>query len=254
MTGSPRPPAAFRAASWFDDRFRIRGASASLYCFPFAGGTAGYYAPWAERFHDAVELVPVQLPGRGPRMAEPGPTDMAGLADEIAAVIARAPTRPLLFGHSMGAIIAFEVARRLDRLGSPAEFLFVSGRPAPPIGRPESLVSTLPRAEFVRVLRDYGAASEEILAHEELLDVLIPMMRADFALIERYGYTPGQALSCPVLAWCGDADPDVRAEEMRGWGEMTSERFELFVRPGGHFFLTDHRAEVAVTIQQAVKV
>ncbi|MFJ5844180.1 thioesterase II family protein [Streptomyces sp. NPDC092903] len=254
MTESPRPPAGTRAGSWFDDRFRLGGASASLYCFPFAGGTAGYYAPWAPRFHDTVELVPVQLPGRGPRMAEPGPTDMAELADEIAALIARAPTRPLLFGHSMGAIIAFEVARRLERLGGPADFLFVSGRPAPPIHRPRTRFSTLPRAEFVQVLRDYGAASEEILAHDELLDVLIPMMRADFALIEGYTYTPGPALSCPVLAWCGDADPEVEAEEMRRWGEMTSERFELFVRPGGHFFLTDHRAEVATTIQQSVTV
>ncbi|MEV6806304.1 thioesterase II family protein [Streptomyces sp. NPDC017248] len=240
-----------RAGAWFDNRFRRPAASATLYCFPFAGGTATYYAPWAEVFAAGTELVPVQPPGRGPRMGEPGPASITEMADALAPLIAAAPTRPLLFGHSMGAITAFEVARRLAALGRPARALFVSGRPAPPITRPLTPVSDLPRAEFVRMLREYGSAPEAVLAHEELLDVLLPMMRADFALIERYAYVPGPPLDCPVRAWCGDGDPEVRAEDMAPWSEQTTGPFELTVLPGGHFFLSDHHELVAKSVLRA---
>ncbi|MFD8478594.1 thioesterase II family protein [Kitasatospora sp. NPDC059673] len=250
MTASP---ARARAGSWFDDRFRSARAEFSLFCFPFAGGTAAYYASWAAAFAgDVVELVPVQPPGRGARMSEPGAESITAMAEEVAALIAGSGNRILLLGHSMGAITAFEVARRLERLGRPAEFLTVSGRPSPVLTRPLSPVSTLPRGEFVEMLREYGAAPDEVLAHEELLDVLIPMMRADFAMIEGYRYSPGPALSCPVRAWCGSRDPEVTPADMRGWGAMTENRFELSVRPGGHFFLTDHRNEVAAEVLNAV--
>ncbi|HEV2640020.1 MAG TPA: alpha/beta fold hydrolase [Actinocrinis sp.] len=248
--------------SWFDHRFRSHRASHSLYCFPFAGGTSAYYADWATLFTGPIELVPIQLPGRGPRMAEQPVTEAAEVCDALAAVIADCPTQPLLFGHSMGAILAFEVARRLDPAargaGSravpprPARHLFVSGRPAPAIARPVQPVSALPRPELVRVLRDYGAAGEDILEHEELLDLLLPTIRADFQLIEGYRYLAGPPLSCRITAWCGDSDPDVSPEVMRGWGEQTSAGFEFSVRPGGHFFLTGLQAEVAETIHAAV--
>ncbi|MFT7840495.1 alpha/beta fold hydrolase [Saccharothrix sp. BKS2] len=250
----PRPfPAGVAAGPWFDDRFRLGDATASLYCFPFAGGTSAFYSSWAGAFTDGVELVPVQLPARGVRMAEPPATDLGSMAAEVAARIAASATRPLLFGHSMGAITAFEVARRLRELGRPAGHLFVSGRPAPPIPLPRTVVSDLPRAAFLRVLRDYGAISEEILGHAELLDVVLPMIRSDFSLIERYEYVPGPPLDCPILGWCGDDDPDGSAEDMRGWGEMTTGGFTLVERPGGHFFLTEHRDEIIRAIRWAAR-
>jgi medium-chain acyl-[acyl-carrier-protein] hydrolase len=239
--------------SWFSQAFRSETAQYSLYCFPFAGGSAAYYAEWAKHFAGPIELVPVQLPGRGPRLMEPPASSIASVADVIAALIAEAPKRPLLFGHSMGAIIAFEVARHLQEFRRPAEHLFVSGRPAPPIARPLSTVSTLPRDELVEVLREYGSAEEEVLAHDELLDLLIPMIRADFAMIEQYAYQPAPRLRCPIQAWCGAHDPEVKPEAMHGWGDQTTGGFELFVRPGGHFFLTDHRAEIMRTIHTAAE-
>ncbi|MGW3077188.1 MULTISPECIES: thioesterase II family protein [unclassified Kitasatospora] len=241
------------ARPWFDPRFRSATAARSLYCFPFAGGSASYYASWEKDFSTGpVELVPVQLPGRGVRMAEPPATDLHRLADELADAIAGEPTEAVLFGHSMGAILGFEVARRLDELGRPARHLFVTGRPAPPIARPLTPVSDLPRPAFVRMLREYGASDEAVFAHDELLDLLMPMMRADFAMIETYRCRPGQPLSCPVTAWCGDNDPEVPPEAMRGWGDCTAAAFTLSVLPGGHFFLTDNRSEILRALHAAI--
>ncbi|MGW6739891.1 thioesterase II family protein [Streptomyces sp. NPDC055025] len=241
------------ARLWFDHRFRSATASHSLYCFPFAGGSATYYADWVRDFTGPVELVPVQLPGRGARMSEPPATDMLELADEIAELIAAEPTEPLLFGHSMGAILAFEVSRRLIALGRPVRHLFVSGRPAPTIARPVHRVSDLPRDEFVQMLREYGAADEAVFDHAELLDLLIPTIRADFAMIEKYRCDRGPLLSCPVSAWCGDGDPEVPPTAMRPWADQTSGAFTLSVLPGGHFFLTENRSRILRTVHAAIR-
>lgn len=237
---------------WFDQRFRLPEARYSLYCFPFAGGSATYYADWADRFRGPVELVPVQLPGRGPRMGEPLPTRIEDLADDIAAAIMAEDTIPVLFGHSMGAIVALEVARRLQSLGRPPAHLFVSGRPAPLLHRPADVVSQLPHDEILQVLRDYGAADEEILQHEELLAVLMPIIRADFAMIESYYFQPGSPLQCLISSWCGSEDPEVHPEEMQGWAGETAAGWSLRVRAGGHFFLSDHVEEVCRVVHEEV--
>ncbi len=251
MTGHPVQHSGARL--WFDRRFRSAAATHSLYCFPFAGGSATYYADWAEHCAGPVQLVPVLLPGRGARMTEPSAKDMIELADEIAGTIAGEPGRVLLYGHSMGAILAFEVARRLRDLDREVEHLFVSGRPAPTIVRPKEPVSDLPRAAFVQMLRDYGAADPTILEHDELLDLLMPMIRADFAMIEGYRCRPLPLLTCPVSAWCGDADAEVPPDTMRGWGDRTTGEFTLSVLRGGHFFLTEHRAEIMRAVHAAVR-
>ncbi|MET7418870.1 alpha/beta fold hydrolase [Dactylosporangium sp. NPDC005555] len=242
-----------QAGSWFDQRFRSVTATHSLYCFPFAGGSATYYAGWERYFTGRVELVPVQLPGRGARMVEPPATDLGGLADQLAGAIAAEPTEIVLFGHSMGAILAFEVARRLRTADRPVRHLFVTGRPAPPIVRPREPVSDLPRAEFIDMLRDYGAADETVFEHDDLIDLLMPMLRADFSMIESYRMQPGPLLSCPVTAWCGDSDPGVPPAAMAPWGEQTSGPFALSVLPGGHFFLTEHHARVVREVHAALR-
>lgn len=238
--------------AWLDRRFGSHQARYSLYCFPFAGGSATYYMQWSKLFGDDIELVPIQLPGRGPRFEEACSTSIADSANEIVREIVQRPTRPLLFGHSMGAILAYEVARLLRTTDHSAAHLFVSARPAPAQQRPRRRVSNLPRNEFVQLLRDYGSAPEEVLTNSELLDIILPMTRADFAMIEQYRRTPGPPLACPISAWCGTDDPDVPPASMCDWASETTEGVELFVRKGDHFFVTDVRQEIVQHIYHTV--
>lgn len=241
------------AAEWWDRRFALDRPRIRLFCFPFAGGSAAFYADWARYFVTGVELVPVQLPGRGALLARPPLHSVAAIADAAAAAIAATASVPAaLYGHSMGAIVAFEVARRLQTCGCAPRHLFVSGRPGPRIQRPLRRVSDLPRAQFVTMLAGYGAADPEILGNRELLDLLLPMMRADFQAIEDYRYAPGPALRCPVTGWAGTDDPGVTAEWMRGWAEETAQPRGITELPGGHFFLREHAETICDGVHEAL--
>nr|AGS49843.1 thioesterase [uncultured bacterium esnapd17] len=236
--------------TWPDTRFALPRPAVRMFCFPFAGGSAAFYADWAGDFVSTVELVPIQLPARGALMAQPPARSITEVADAIAPVIAESSVPVALYGHSMGAIIAFETARRLQEVGKPVRHLFVSGRPGPRIKRPLEPVSDLPRPEFVEMLRDYGAADQEILEHDELLDLLIPMMRADFHMIESYTYPPGPPLTCDVSAWAGADDTEAPLSVMQRWGDETTGTFTAEELPGGHFFLSEHREHIVRAVHE----
>jgi len=218
-----------------------------LLCFPHGGGSASSYFPFSAALSSSLDVVAVQYPGRQDRLREPVIEDLITLAELIAGHARDlAEDRPLaLFGHSMGAVVAFEVARRLGV--APLAF-FVSGRRAPSTERTE-LVHRMGDEGFLAEVRRLGATDPRVLDNPRLLGAVLPMLRGDYNAIGDYRYRPGPPLTCPVIALTGDADPLTTVEEVRRWRDHTTGEFALHVLPGEHFFVHEHRAEVVAIIR-----
>lgn len=215
-----------------------------LFCFPYAGGGAFAFRKWAERVPNGVELCGVQLPGRESRFNEPGYTRLTDLVRDLAGVIGPATDVPLaFFGHSMGALVAFALARELRRASVRGpELLMVSGCRAPQRPDPDPPIHALPVPEFLQELRELNGTPEAIFRDEELLQLLVPMLRADFEVCETFEYRHEQPLECPIAAFGGTVDPDVAREDLEAWSEQTSASFSLRMFPGDHFYFVDRPA------------
>ena len=210
-----------------------------LFCFPYAGGGASIYRQWANKLPTWTEVCAIQLPGRENRMHVPAHTNIQATIEEIAACIQPLLDKPFyFFGHSMGSLISFELARFLRRSNLPQpQRLFVSAGRAPQIPRHSENIHELPNREFLAGIKKLGGTPDEILQHEELMELLLPMLRADFTLYATYRYTPEPPFSYPINAYCGTHDKEVGIEDMTGWREQTSSTFKLEMIPGGHFFI-----------------
>ncbi|GAA2895616.1 alpha/beta fold hydrolase [Streptosporangium fragile] len=229
------------------------GAAVRLVCFAHAGGSATAYREWPALLPASVELHAVQLPGRADRFTEPLVDDMDVLAASVAEAMLPLLDRPVaLFGHSMGAMVAYEVARVLQARGTGPARLFASGCAAPHEPRERRAVSTLDDDRFVAELTRLGGTEAEILAHRAMREVVLPYVRGDFRLLERYRHRPGPALPVPISALVGDADPVVTPAQAASWEARTTADFSLTVYRGGHFYLQPHRAEVVAEVAGAL--
>ncbi|MFF0226983.1 thioesterase II family protein [Streptomyces sp. NPDC004629] len=220
-------------------------AAVRLACLPHAGGSASFFFPLAKAFGPDVEVMAVQYPGRQARRNEPGIDNVPEYADRIFAALRQLADRPLaLFGHSMGAVLAYEVALRMReaRLPAPAR-LFASGRRAPSRYRDEQ-VHKGTDAQIVAELRGLGGPNLSMLADPEVLALILPAVRGDYRAVERYRHDPDARLDCPVTVLVGDEDPRVTLDEARAWAEHTTGPTELEVFGGGHFYLVDHAKAV----------
>jgi surfactin synthase thioesterase subunit len=219
-------------------------AATQLVCFPHAGGAASFYLPVAAALAPRIDVMAVQYPGRQDRRQEPCVEDIETLADHIHAALLPRTDRPLaLFGHSMGAVTAFEVARRLQRDPGVAPVrLFVSGRRAPSSHRDES-VHLRDDNGIIAELRSLSGTNTQILDDEELLQMVLPAIRADYRAIETYPGT-ADAVSCPITVLVGDDDPHVTTAEARQWKAHTTGGFDYQEFTGGHFYLTQHQARL----------
>jgi pyochelin biosynthetic protein PchC len=220
--------------------------SARLLCFPHAGGSASYFAPLSKALAPEIEVVGVQYPGRQDRAREAPVETIEDMTDGSARALEKAlpswDDRPLaFFGHSMGAIVAYEVARRLSR---PPEFLFASARRQPSKGFNE-LVHLLDDAGLVAELRRVAGPDKRWLEHEKLLTGVLPTIRSDYKAIEMYSWTPGPPLDCSITAIVGDEDPYTSVEMARAWTDFCAGDFDLHVLPGGHFYLETNVPAVA---------
>ena len=224
-----------------------------LVCFPYAGGSASYFFPVSGALAPGVETLAVQYPGRQDRRTEPVVPDITRLADQLADVLAaEPPRRTVFFGHSMGAVVGYEVARRLERRGTVLDHLYVSGRRPPSEPRPDEDVHTRDDAGILAELTTLGGPGTALLADPEIAELALPALRGDYRAIETYRHLPGTPLRCPVTALVGDDDPKAGVEEARGWAAVTDGPFDLRVFPGGHFYLSTQNAAVFDVLRQSL--
>ena len=221
-----------------------------LVCFPHAGGSASFYFPVSRTLAPVAEVLALQYPGRQDRRAEKGLETVDELADGIAGALAPYTDRPLVFfGHSMGAILAYEVALRLERQGVVLRHLFASGRRAPSRYRAES-VHTRDDDGIMAELTALSGTDAAVLGDEEILRMVLPAVRSDYCAIESYRHAGDGRLSCPVTVLIGDEDPLVTLQEASDWSAHTSAGCELSVFQGGHFFLTRHQSDINALIRE----
>lgn len=221
---------------------------------PHAGGSASYYFPFSQSLSALADVLSIQYPGRQDRLTEPLIDNVTGLADDITAELLSWLDRPLvLFGHSLGATVAYEIARRLEHTkGIVPHALIVSARRAPAETRDEGSYQH-DDAKLVADLAEMSGTESQVLAEPDLLAMILPALRADYHAAETYEYVEGPPLTCPVLALTGDNDPRVSVPDTDHWRTYTTGPFTMEVYPGGHFYLTDHRAAVADSIARMVR-
>lgn len=229
-----------------------QGGAARLVCFPFAGGGASIYRAWRRLQPDGLDVHPVQLPGREGRIREPAFRGVGPLVDRLMATIPEGIPPPFaLFGHSMGALIAYEVSRRLEEMALPGPHLLVASAARPPhLMRRADPLHGLPDQAFRAALRDLEGTPEAVLEHDELMELLLPTLRADFELCETYEYRDRPPMACPILVIGGAEDRSVSPPILREWVKMTRGGFSELMLPGGHFFLDEHAAAILKRIEE----
>lgn len=212
---------------------------ARLFCFPYAGGGAPVFRDWARALPPDIEVCAVALPGRGGRMREPPLTRISEVVAHLTDAITPYMDKPsAFFGHSMGALTAFELARALRReVGVGPNRLLVSGCRAPHLPDPDPPQYDLPEPEFIEYLRGLHGTPKEVLEQRELMELMMPLLRADFEAVSTYAYEEGPPLGCPVSAYGGLQDPMVSREQIAEWGEHTTAGFALRMFDGNHFFI-----------------
>lgn len=229
-------------------------AKLRLFCFPYAGGSAVAYRDWVTEMPREVEVFPVQLPGRERRMREPAFRRMEPLVDELVTALGPLLDKPFaFFGHSMGAAIAYDLAQRLRRSGgaTPAH-LVVSAREAPQLPPDEEQIFQLPDDELCERLREMNGTPAEVLAHPELMQLLLPLLRADFELNDTYAPSDNPPLDCPLTAFGGLADGEVTKESLAAWKEVTSSAFQMRMFTGDHFYLHEHQSQLIRMVAEAL--
>jgi phthiocerol/phenolphthiocerol synthesis type-I polyketide synthase E len=232
-----------RGPRWLLCRRRRPEARLRVYCFPHSGGSPGEYMAWTEALPE-VELWGVQAPGRGSRAGEPPFTSMPELVDAVVGEVDFVAPY-VFFGHSLGALVAYEVAVALRDAGRPGpEKLWVSGSRAPHLRRPDRGLHRLHGRELAAAVdEEYGAIAPELLAAPDLLEMLLPVLRADLAIGGGYQARPRPPLDCPITVLGGEDDRE-RGDLLTAWRRHTTGSFEVRTFPGGHFYFRERRDDV----------
>jgi pyochelin biosynthetic protein PchC len=230
--------------AWIRRLHPAADSRARLLCLAHAGGSASFYHSMSASLTPEVDVLVVQYPGRQDRHAEPNLTSIAELTDGIAAAMEPWADQPLaVFGHSMGAVVGYELALRLSGTGTPIVRLFASGRRAPSRYRDEQ-VHRRDDAGILAELLALSGTDPSLLAEPDLRAQILASVRGDYQAIETYRHEPDRILHCPITVLAGDRDPKVTHDEARDWGVHTTAPVDLRTFPGGHFYLVEHRSAV----------
>lgn len=215
-----------------------------LFCFPYAGGGASIFRTWSQMLPTEIEVCAVQLPGRENRMSESPFLQLSSLVQALTKALQPYLTMPFaFFGHSMGALIGFELARQLRSQKSKIPVhLFVSASLAPQIKHRHEPIYQLPDAEFLQELHRLNGTAQGVLDNAELRQLMMPVLRADFTICDTYVYTPEEPLPCPISAFGGYQDSEVTFADLEAWHVQTSSSFKLHTFQGDHFFLRSAQA------------
>jgi surfactin synthase thioesterase subunit len=221
-----------------------------LFCLPYAGGGSSAYRDWQSGFPSEIEVCPVQLPGRENRFSEPPATSMPSLVRALAAGLRPFLDRPFaLFGHSLGALVAFELCQELRSMGQPvANHLFASARRAPHLPDRRPPIHHLPDEAFVAELRRLNGTPEEVLGDSDLMELILPTLRADFTIAETYRWKQRPPLDCPITVFAGRDDPETTPAEVEGWRTHTRGALRVELLPGDHFFVYHSRSQLQAAI------
>jgi surfactin synthase thioesterase subunit len=224
-----------------------------LVCLPHAGGSASFYFPVSAALAPEIEVLAVQYPGRQDRHLEPCIDDMAEYVDRVHAALASVlGDHVAFFGHSMGAILAFELARRRQLEGKPVTALIASGRRGPETYRNEN-VHLQKDGQILAEMRKMSGTDARVFGDEELVSLIMPAIRADYAAVEKYQCERGATVTCPILVLTGDQDSKVTTDEARAWKDNAAGSFDHRIYPGGHFYLTRHAPAVIAEIKDMLR-
>ncbi|MES2220253.1 MAG: alpha/beta fold hydrolase [Acidobacteriota bacterium] len=220
--------------------FRPRSAAAfRLFCFPHAGGAPATFFPWLAQFSDGIEVVCLQYPGRAHRLREQSATSVSQLVAGIAHEIDDFSEKPFAFyGHSLGGIVAFELARELRRLGRTGpHHLFIGAARPPQVASSRPPIHMLPDEEFIATVNSrYGGIPAAIAADSGAMEMFLPGLRGDFTAYETYQFSPSDPLSIPITVFGGEQDTAVSPDCLQGWEIHTDAAFDITLLAGGHFF------------------
>jgi medium-chain acyl-[acyl-carrier-protein] hydrolase len=241
--------------SWITRRKPSPQARLRLFCFPYAGGGVSIFRAWSDGLPADVEVCPVQLPGRGTRLMEPPFTRLSPLIEALTQALFPLLDKPFaFFGHSLGALVSFELARQFRRQYAVQPVrLFISADRAPQIPNRDPPIHSLPEGEFLVELRRLNGTPREVLEDEELRQIMLALLRADFAIYETYRYSTEPPLTCPISAFGGWQDHRVNRGDLEAWREQTSVSFSLRMFPGDHFFLNTTQRPLLGALSQELR-
>lgn len=241
---------------YFDGKILSMDASIRLFCFPYAGGSAAIYHHWPQLIHPKLVVCPAHLPGRGRRFSERPIEQVDCLINELLVAIIPYIDKPYaFFGHSMGALVAYELAHKISKAGfRQPEHLIVSGKQAPHLSRNKHNLHHLPEAAFKEELKQLNGTPQEVLDSVELMELMLPLLRADFKLVETYQYNHSTPLTMPITAFTGVDDVDIPVSDIIDWKVHTHNDFKYYELPGDHFFINKAGGEICEIINKIIKV